>query len=248
MASIVLKNVCVEHPVYHGVERSLKRALANLTVGGAIKRAKGSHIIVKALDDISLEIRSGDKIGIIGRNGAGKTSLLRVMAGINEPVSGTCAVDGRVSSLFSAAGFLDPEMNGYENIEYAAGLLGFTGRQTKRVVADLEVFTELGEYLSLPLRTYSAGMQVRLAFGLITSIDPEILIMDEAIGAGDFHFIERARGRFRNFCKRAEIIVIASHDLGMLHSMCDKVVWLEHGQLSRLGEAGEMIDLYKKAI
>jgi len=204
-------------------------------------------VIVSALDDISLDIRSGDRIGIVGRNGAGKSSLLRVLAGINEPVSGDCVVDGRVSSLFSATSFLDPEMSGYENISFAMSLLGFSRQATESAVADLEEFTQLGDYLSLPLRTYSSGMQLRLAFGLITSIDPEILIMDEAIGAGDFHFIERARERFEEFCERAEIIVVASHNLSMLRDMCDKVIWLDHGRLKDIGAAAEIIDQYKNA-
>jgi len=184
MATISLERVTIEFPIYNARARSLTGELFRRTVGGKIQSDKSSRVSVVALRDISLDLADGDRLGLIGHNGAGKSTLLRVLAGIYEPPSGRAQIEGTVASLTDITMGMDLEATGYENIVLRGVFLGLHVRDVRRMIPEIEAFTELGEFLKLPLRTYSSGMMLRLAFAVTTAVIPEILIMDEMIGAG----------------------------------------------------------------
>src|SRR5918997_1366243 len=199
MVSIDLRDACVDFPIFDAKTRSLKKAVLGTVgrVGGKI--GTGSRVpIVEALRGITLSLRHGDRVGLVGHNGAGKSTLLRLLAGIYEPTRGRASIRGRVAPVFDLAVGMDPEISGYENILIRGLFLGMNRREMERRVDEIAEFTELGDYLDMPLRTYSTGMRVRLALGVVPSIDPGILILDEGIGAVDGGFLEKARDRLRD--------------------------------------------------
>lgn len=247
MASIILDQVRVDLPVYDGSRRSLRRTMLSMGVGGMVFRDDRQHLIVRALDGITLSLRDGDRVGLIGHNGAGKSTLLRVLAGIFEPTHGHALVTGKVSSLLNMAAMLDPEMTGYENIDHASVLLGIPTSRRAALCAEIEDFTELGAFLDMPVRTYSAGMQVRLSFALLTSQSPEILLLDEALGAGDAGFVHKAAARVRDRCDRANILVLASHAQDHIRQLCATAVWLEHGRIRQFGPVDDVLAAYGKS-
>jgi ABC-type polysaccharide/polyol phosphate transport system ATPase subunit len=261
MLSIVAKNVHVEFPVYDHTARSLKhsfglgplaKGINRLTtetfkVGGQIGKGETGRVVIKALDDISFEIDEGDRIGLLGHNGSGKTTLLRTLAGIYEPVSGAMHISGRAFPLFDLQLGMDLDATGVENIWMRSKLLGLSTQQIKNALGDIAEFTELGDYLHMPIRTYSTGMMLRLAFAISTAIIPEILILDEMIGAGDAAFLARANERLKQFLGKAGILVIASHATPILRQWCNKGMLLEHGKLIAYGPIEEVIALYAGA-
>ncbi len=186
--------------------------------------------IIEALRDITLSLRKGARVALVGHNGAGKTTLLRLMSGIYEPTRGRASVVGKVAPIFDLAVGMDPEISGLENILIRGLFLGMTRKQMESRVDDIAEFTELGDYLSMPLRTYSTGMRVRLALGVVTSIDPEILLLDEGIGAVDAEFLHKARTRLFELVDRSGILVFASHSDEFLADLCDTAIWMEHGR------------------
>src|SRR5574340_180256 len=186
----------VEFPIFDAKSRSLKKAFLG-KAGGAIGRNKSNVVVVEALRDITMSLSLGDRVGLVGHNGAGKSTLLRVLSGIYEPTRGWAQVTGRVAPVFDLGVGMDPEISGYENIIIRGLFLGQTRKQMAAKVDEIAEFTELGDYLAMPLRTYSTGMRVRLAMGVVTSIDPEILLLDEGIGAVDAEFMKKARVRMQ---------------------------------------------------
>jgi ABC-type polysaccharide/polyol phosphate transport system ATPase subunit len=248
MAAVVLENVCVEFPIY-GAGRSLRTALFARATGGLIQRNAGrpGRIVVKALNGVSFSLRDGDRLGLIGHNGAGKSTLLKVLAGVYQPVSGRILASGPITACFDLMPGLDGEDTGYENIITAGLLLGMTRRGIEARIPDIEEFSELGEYLSLPVRTYSAGMMARLGFALATAVDPGILLVDEGIGAGDARFAERAKRRLQAFVDRSSILVLASHGEGLIRSWCNKAALLENGTIRLIGEVDRVMEAYLKA-
>jgi ABC-type polysaccharide/polyol phosphate transport system ATPase subunit len=258
MLSIVAEDVHIEFPIYDHTMRSLKHALGlrplaksinrltagNLNVGGQIGRGETGRVVIKALDGISFELREGDRVGLLGHNGSGKTTLLRAMAGIYEPVSGAMRINGRTFPLFDVQLGMDPDATGVENIWMRGKLLGLNAQQINDAVDDIADFTELGEYLYMPMRTYSTGMMLRLAFAISTAITPEILILDEMIGTGDAAFIARADARLKGFLARAGILVIASHAMPILRQWCNQGMLLEHGKLVASGPLEDVIARY----
>lgn len=244
MARIVLNKVTVDFPIYDGTARSFRRALLQLGVGGVISRKGRRHVEVRALDGIDLDLHDGDRLGLIGHNGAGKSTLLRVLAGIGEPTTGRAVIEGATAALLSLGSILDGEMTGFENIDRAAVLLGIPERRRRAMVEDVEAFTELGAFLYLPTKTYSAGMQLRLSFALMTAQDPEILLLDEVFGAGDSLFRSKAEKRMRELERRTSILVFAHHSMVEIKNMCNKVAWLEHGRIHRFGPAEEIVEAY----
>ncbi len=249
MASMVLENVQVDFPIY-GAQRNLRTALFERATGGLIQHEgkNRERVVVKALVDVSLKLEEGDRLALIGHNGSGKSTLLKVMAGIYEPIVGRVLVDGRVTPLFDMMPGLDMEDNAYENIYTAGLLLGMTRTQIEQKIPLIEEFCELGEYLSLPIRTYSAGMATRLGFALSTALDPGILLMDEGIGAGDARFAERAAKRLNDFMGRSSIIVIASHMASLVKSLCNKGALMEAGRIVALGPVDDVFDIYRGSI
>ena len=247
MASVALQDVTVDFSIYGMSQRSLRTTLLART-GGLIRREglRQQRVIVRALEQVSLAIEHGDRVGLIGHNGAGKSTLLRVLAGVYHPTGGSIKVDGRLSPLFNASPGLDLDDTGYENIRTCAMFLGMSRRELARKMPEIEEFCELGEYLTLPMRTYSAGMMTRLSFALATAIDPDILLLDEGLAAGDARFAERASRRLRDLIDRSSILVLASHSDGMIADMCNKAVVLETGHVLSVGPVEQVIEHYKR--
>jgi ABC-type polysaccharide/polyol phosphate transport system ATPase subunit len=246
MASIRLNQVSVSFPIYDAKSRSIKKRVIAAAGRGRIGTSEDNHVVIRALNCISVEIEHGDRVGLIGRNGAGKTTLLRVMAGIYEPPSGTIEVEGRVAPLFDIGMGMDPESSGYENILLRALYLGLRKAEIKAKIDEIADFTELGEFLEMPLRTYSAGMFARLAFAISTSIDPEILLLDEGIGAGDEAFLEKAKRRLDAMINRARILVLASHSDELVRKLCNRAILMENGQIVASGPTDEMLERYHR--
>jgi ABC-type polysaccharide/polyol phosphate transport system ATPase subunit len=247
LVQIVLKNVTAEFPIY-GAQASLRTALLGRVVGGVLRRGSdaGSRVVVRALDDISLTLRHGDQLGIIGHNGAGKSTMLRVLAGIYQPSQGLISIEGRVSPLFTTAPGLDADDTGYENIVTCGLFLGMTRDEIERKLPEIEAFTELSDYLSLPVRTYSSGMIVRLGFAIATAIDPEILLLDEGLGAGDARFASRAATRVQALIARSSIMVLASHSENLIRQMCKRAILLERGRIVADGPTAEVLEIYAR--
>jgi ABC-type polysaccharide/polyol phosphate transport system ATPase subunit len=231
MARLQLDNVRVEYPIYNAKSMSLRNQLVAISTGGLMSQAAGNIVTVRALDDVTLHLRDGDRLGLLGHNGSGKTTLLRTMAGIFRPTNGKISIEGRVSSIFGLGAGFDPELSGHENIIRMSMLLGATLAEAKARIPDIENFTELGDFLALPVRTYSAGMQTRLTFAVATAAHPEILLVDEVIGAGDADFQAKARRRMSEFIEKSNIFVLASHSRELIQSFCNRVCTLEHGRL-----------------
>jgi ABC-2 type transport system ATP-binding protein/lipopolysaccharide transport system ATP-binding protein len=247
LASIRLDRVSVSFPIYSAGSRSIRARLMAAGSAGRIGTAGTSHVVVRGLDDVTVEIAHGDRVALVGRNGAGKTTLLRVMAGIYEPVSGAVAIDGQVAPLFDVGLGMDPESSGYENILLRGLYLGLSKAEIKAKADEIADFTELGSFLGLPLRTYSMGMQARLAFAVSTCIDPEILLLDEGIGAGDAGFLEKAKQRLDAFVARAGILVLASHSEPLIRQFCSKAILLDHGSIIAAGSVDEVFERYRQA-
>lgn len=244
MTHIILKNVSIDFPIYHTNARSLKKQLINLTTGGKLLQSANKAMVVKALDTVSLEIQHGDRVGLIGHNGAGKSTLLRVLSRIYEPTAGKIKIQGRVSPLLDLMFGIEPESTGYENIITRGLLLGLTRQEINAKIPQIAEFTGLGDYLSVPIRTYSTGMRLRLAFGVATSISPEILILDEVVGTGDIDFMDRAKKRLKELIEKSSIVVLASHANDMISAICNKVILLKEGKLQFFGDVAEGIARY----
>jgi ABC-2 type transport system ATP-binding protein/lipopolysaccharide transport system ATP-binding protein len=219
----------------------------NVGVGGIISQRGRRHLEVRALDGVSLELRKGDRLGIIGRNGAGKSTLLRLLAGLREPTAGSVEVSGKTAALLNIASILDPEMTGHENIARALVLLGIPSRDHAVLSKDIDDFTELGPYLDLPVKVYSAGMQLRLSFSLMTAQRPEILLLDETLSAGDNQFHARANARMDELRGRTDIVVLASHVESEIRKICNKVLWLEQGRCRLFGDTESVLAAYGQA-
>jgi ABC-2 type transport system ATP-binding protein/lipopolysaccharide transport system ATP-binding protein len=248
MASITLEKVSVSFPIYSSATRSIKNRLIQSATGGQIRSEAGSDRIsvVQALQDINLRLESGDRIGLVGHNGAGKTTLLRVLGGIYEPNEGRVAVEGSTVPLFDISLGMDPESTGYENIVLRGLYLGLTRSQMRGRLDEIADFTELGDFLDLPIRTYSAGMRMRLAFAVSTSVSPDILLIDEGIGAGDAAFLQKASERLKLFTEQVSIIVLSSHSEDLIKRMCNKAVLMEHGRIVGLGSTQEVLTQYRQ--
>jgi ABC-2 type transport system ATP-binding protein len=248
MASISLQNVCVNFPVYGVSSRSLKKQLIRISTGGKFGATDNNIISVKALDNVTINIEHGDRLGLIGHNGSGKSTLLKVITGICEPNVGSCKVDGKVSALLDVFLGMDPESTGYENIMLRGIISGFTRKEILTKKDEIAEFTELGDYLSLPVRTYSSGMQLRLAFGIATAVFPEVLVLDEVVGAGDAAFMKKAEERFELMVKTSHIVVLASHDIKIIEKLCNKLLWLDAGKVAFYGSISDGVQKYIAAL
>lgn len=241
MVSVTLEDVSVEFPIYGGGSRSLKKTLMRMGTGGRIARDAGDRICVQALREVSFRIDHGDRVGLVGPNGAGKTTLLRVLAGVYEPTRGIVRCDGQVAPLFDATLGMDMEATGYENIILRGLFLGLSPREMQSRTEEIAAFTELEDYLAMPVRTYSTGMMLRLAFAVSTCIEPEILLMDDWIAAGDAHFLKKAERRMETLIDRSRILVIASHSTDLIRRICTKTVLLDQGKVVSIGQVDELL-------
>lgn len=240
---IHLGNVSVSFPIFDGGTRSLKQQLITSATGGRIGVDTRRHLSVRALDGINLDLGRGNRIGLVGHNGAGKSTLLRVLAGIYEPQSGEINIRGKIATLFDIGLGMDMQGTGRENILLRGLYLGLSRREIQARSAEIAEFSELGSFLDMPLHTYSTGMHARLAFSISTSIDAEILLLDEGIGTSDANFLAKARTRIAALADRAHILVIASHRESLLRELCSQLILLEHGRIIAQGSVEEIIEL-----
>ena len=257
MDRIVAENLSVEFPIYDTTGRSLRHAMGmgriaeiikgSEHVGGTFSKSHG-NLVVRALNDISFNIADGEKVGIIGHNGCGKTTLLRVLAGIYEPTLGHLKTAGRIMPLFNMTEGMTPDATGMELIYVRGVMLGLTPKQISDITPDILEFCELGHYINMPVRTYSAGMLVRLAFAITTAISADILLFDELIGAGDAHFVERAQARLESFVGRSRTMVVATHSASIMRRWCNRAILMQHGDIVKMGEVDEVLDAYGELI
>ncbi len=245
MAHIRLRNVNVDIPVYDARSRRLiSKEVLLRRIGGAMKVDRDSRVVVSALHDISLDIEQGDRLGLVGHNGAGKTTLLRVLSGIYPPTDGTVEAEGRVAPMFNISLGMEMDATGYENIYMMGRLLGMNEKEIEAAAPDIEEFTELGDYLSLPVRTYSSGMLMRLAFGIATSKPAEIVLIDEAMGAGDAAFYEKTQERLDRFLSESSLLVLTTHSEQLIRQFCTRAVLLHNGKIELVGDLDEVYAKY----
>lgn len=241
---IELKNVSVDYPLDLKDGASLKSALLN--VFNKNRKQPKSHY--RALDNVSLKIEKGERVGLIGLNGAGKSTMLRVMSRIFQPSLGTVRIVGRVSPLLDFATGLELHHTGIENIRIRLMFLGEPPEEIERKIGEIAEFSELGEFIHMPAKTYSTGMFMRLAFATSTAINPEILIADEVVGAGDAQFAEKAKYRIEELLSGERTTVLSSHSMDLIRNFCDRVIWLHHGKIIADGGCEEIINEYESSI
>jgi lipopolysaccharide transport system ATP-binding protein len=200
------------------------------------------------LRHLSFEIQPGEAIGIVGQNGAGKSTLLKMITGTLQPTEGSILVNGRIAAILELGMGFNPELSGRENVFHAAGLMGFSTPQIQDAMPDIEAFAEIGEYFDQPVRTYSSGMQMRVAFAVATAYRPEILIVDEALSVGDSYFQHKSFNRIREFQEQGTTLMIVSHDRSAIQSLCDRAILLEQGCILKDGSPEEVFDYYNAII
>jgi ABC-type polysaccharide/polyol phosphate transport system ATPase subunit len=244
MARIHLDNVSLTFRVRQSARITLKEFLLRRLY----KKVVNPFIEVEALKDLNLEIREGERLGILGHNGAGKSTLLKVLAGIYPPTVGRVNVEGQISSLFEISLGFEPDASGWENIYYRSYLQGETPQTVRPKVQPIAEFSELGHFLDMPVRYYSAGMKVRLAFSIATAIDPQILLVDEVLSVGDKAFQEKAGQRMRDMMAKAQLIVLVSHDLESIVHLCHRAIWMDHGRIRMDGKPREVVDAYVRSV
>jgi ABC-type polysaccharide/polyol phosphate transport system ATPase subunit len=247
MASLRLRHLSVEFPIYQGSYRSLKTLVLAASLPGNLSRDEADRINVRALNDLSLDIEDGDRVGLMGTNGAGKTTLLKVFAGVFGPTRGRFHSTGTISSLLDVTVGLNNDATGRENIILRGMYMNVHPREMRTRIDEIAAFTELGPYLDMPVRTYSAGMQIRLAFAVSTCMPREILLMDEWISAGDSRFLERAHKRMTDLIGGSNIVVLASHSMPLLRQWCNRGIFLEQGRVVVDSDIEEAIVAYQDA-
>ena len=248
MSFLRLHYVSVEFPIYQASSRSLKKVLLASSTRGNLRRDAKDRINVRALSRVSFEVAEGDRFALIGLNGAGKTTLLKVLAGIYEPTSGRFTSSGRVSSLLDMNLGFNFDATGRENIILRGMYMGIHPREMRERAAEAAEFTELGDYLDMPVRTYSAGMIIRLAFAAATCTLPDVLIMDEWLTAGDAQFLEKAQRRVESFVRTSSILVLASHSLELVQQWCNRGILLHQGRAVMIGPVEEVIAAYRRLV
>jgi ABC-type polysaccharide/polyol phosphate transport system ATPase subunit len=244
MAKINLQSVSVEFPIYNVNGRSFKKHFLRLATGGAVVEDANQRIMVRALNDISLTFNHGDQIGLIGHNGSGKSTFLRLLATIYEPTYGKIIIEGNISPMLDLMPGIESELTGYENIVIRGTLLGLTRKEIDDQTQEIADLTGLGDYLSMPIRTYSSGMMVRLAFAISASIKPDILLIDEIFGAGDANFMEKARKKMISLLDQSSIVVMATHSDELIKEFCNKALLLEGGRIKYFGDTERALEIY----
>lgn len=243
---IDVKDVTIEIPIFDS-SRSLRQAMykqCTRKLGGELQQSSRKHVYVRALQNISFRLEEGDRLGLIGHNGAGKSTLLNVLAGIYQPHSGKIERVGSITPLFNPSLGMDMDDTGYENIYTIGMFYGLNKKTIDKKRQEIIEFSELGHFIYSPVRTYSSGMLLRLSFAIVTSLEPEILLMDEGIGAGDASFAKKAEMRLNAFYEKIKILILASHSDALIQKMCNKALLLKHGRILKFGEVNEVLDYY----
>jgi lipopolysaccharide transport system ATP-binding protein len=244
MAAIVFKHASIEIPIFNASARSLTNRLIQVATGGELSSDSQGRVVVNALNDISFEFKEGEKIALLGHNGAGKTSLLRMLSGVYHPTSGEANIHGEVGSLIDLSLGIDNEATGRENIFIRGALLGLKKTEIDNKIDEIIEFSELGDFIDMPVRTYSSGMHLRLAFAVSTIVRPEILLMDEWLSVGDENFKHKAEVRLKSLVASTKILVIATHSRKLAETTCNRAIWLEHGKIKMDGSPPQVCNAY----
>ncbi len=240
MPHILAERLSIAFPLYHVGARSLKKRLIASTIP-RLRTDSSNRVVVAALNELSFEIRSGERVALVGHNGAGKTTLLRTLAGVYEPVGGRLEVVGQIGSLIDPSAGMDVDATGRENIVLRGLFRGLDQQQSEAMAEEAGAFSGLGEFLDVPMRTYSAGMQVRLSFAIATLMQPDVLLMDEWFSAGDADFMARAQQRLEALVQKAEILVLASHNMAAVRAWCTRAIRLEGGRIVADGPVEQVL-------
>lgn len=244
MSLIKLDNVSIGFPVYNANARSLKKKMFQIATGGRIASGADGRVVIEALTGLNMSFSDGDRVGLLGHNGAGKSTFLRLLGGVYHPTGGLLAVEGKIGSLIDISLGIDPEATGRENIYIRGALLGMTKTEIESRFDEIVEFSELGDFIDMPLRTYSTGMHMRLAFTISTIIRPDILLMDEWLSVGDEGFKHKAEERMKSLVEATRILVLASHSRDLILSVCNKVIWFEHGRVKLEGSPEDVCRHY----
>lgn len=240
MSSIVVNNLSVKFRIYHDRSPSLKDYISSFFK----YKQKAGFSDFFAVKNVSFEIKQGERVGIVGHNGAGKSTLLKALCRIYEPSLGDLLIKGRIAPLLEIGAGFHPEFTGRENIYLNGAILGYNKQQLKMLEPEIIAFAELEEFIDTPVKYYSTGMYLRLAFSLATAVQPEILILDEMFAGGDAGFVQKATKRMEKVVDQAKIMVLVSHNTQLLRSFCNRVIWLDHGEIKQDGECNAVIDQY----
>lgn len=244
MALIKLDNVTLEFPVRATKSDRPRSVSQDKPVGGQLSAGQAGQMVVRALDQLTLTLEPGDRLALLGHNGAGKSTLLRVMANLYAPTHGRVTVQGRVAPLLNLGFGLDMDSTGYDNIFIRGLFLGMSKAELKKKADIIADFSELGDFLDLPMRTYSSGMRARLAFAISTHVETDILLLDEVVATGDARFFKKANEKLENFAQESKLLVLASHSNTVLRSLCNKALLLEHGRIKAFGPLDDIIESY----
>lgn len=244
MARIEFNNACVDFPIYNANSRSLKNRLINVATGGQLNTDAQGRVLVRALEDLTFTLNDGDRVGIVGHNGAGKSTLLRLLSGVYFPSAGSVKIEGEVGSLIDISLGIDHEATGRENIYIRGSLLGMSKNTISTQMEEIIEFSELGDFVDMPVRTYSSGMHLRLAFAVSTIVQPEILLMDEWLSVGDEGFKLKAKLRMNDLVRKTNILIIASHSKEQILQTCNRAIWLEHGKIVMDDDAAKVATAY----
>lgn len=241
-----LNRVNVDYPIYDSNAQVLQRRLMSIATLGRTQSKLGSIRVVHALNDLSFKVQAGSSIGLIGRNGAGKSTLLKLLAGILEPTAGSIIRKGNITALLTINSGMENEFDGYQNIRRVGLLRGFSAEEITEMTPDIVEFAQIGDFISLPVRTYSAGMRMRLAFAIATVGTPDMLLIDEVFGAGDKWFVTNARKRISAMLERSKCIVLSSHSIGHIREFCTSCMYLERGKIRAFGDTTEVLEIYEE--
>ena len=244
MALIDFQDVCVDFPIYNSTGRSLKKRLMSVATGGQLSEDALGIVIIRALDHLSFKINDGERVALLGHNGAGKSTLLRVMSSVYSPTVGSAHIQGKLGSLIDISLGIDHEISGLENIYIRGRLLGLSAAEIKKKTPEIVEFSELGDFIEMPVRTYSTGMHMRLAFSISTTLRPEILLMDEWLSVGDEGFKHKAEARMKEVIQSSSILVVATHSRELAMNTCNRAIWLEHGKVKMDGTSQEVCHEY----
>ena len=246
MARLFLQDVGVDFLIRDVSHTTLVSTARSFATGGIIDMSNRRKVCINALRSVNLDLKDGDRVGLIGHNGAGKTTLLKVLSGILPPTAGRLRIEGRLAGLLSIQLGLDTRASGYENIMIRARYMGVSEEEIREKFDEICAFSELGEYLHLPMKTYSSGMRVRLAFSIATAFDPDILILDEWLSAGDATFRDKASQRMKHLINQTGIFVMASHQSGLMKELCNRGIVLQKGQIVFDGELKDALAFHSK--
>jgi len=244
MALIKFEGVCVDFPIFNSTGRSLKKRLMQVATGGQLSADASGVVVIRALDMVDFTIRDGERVALIGHNGAGKSTLLRVLSGVYAPTFGKAEVLGQMGSLIDISLGIDPEASGMENIYLRGRLLGMSAAEIKAKTPEIIDYAELGDFIDMPVRTYSSGMHMRLAFTISTSLRPDILLMDEWLSVGDENFKHKVEARMSEVVQSTNILVLATHSRDLAINTCTRAIWLEHGKIKMDATPQEVCDEY----